>query len=367
MHFNHSFKPATSTKLNPEGGGSLIKISDIFMIDAGYGWAFERVESGVDRVLHTGDGGLTWRHVTPPEIMPTDAHKSAFGFFLDSEAAWIAYLEIPQPSAEYTIWRTFDGGQTWVSSHIIAAPNGEYLRIQFIDGNHGWVIITRFAGFGYVFEELYRTSDGGQHWERIMQIFTLCWKTGMDFVTAHIGWLTSECHGFVEGVFVEQTEDGGLTWQVMEIPEPEEGIFDQAWCEGRWPTLFEPQTGAFVLKCYSFQNDWVKEFLYRTFDGGQAWQSGPFPGGALQFVNPEVGWASGLKIYRTLDGGETWDKRSTVSWSGQFSFVSEMEGWAAVGAEEEKMLMHTGDGGQTWERLDPKEVPFALYIPIAAK
>ena len=88
-------------------------------------------------------------------------------------------------------------------------------------------------------------------------------------------------------------------------------------------------------------------------DGGSTWESEAYPGGQLLFLTPGIGWALDQDIFQTQDGGQTWLQLSTVQWEGQFSFVNQQLGWAAAQDEEAYSLLHTEDGGITWDIITP--------------
>jgi hypothetical protein len=137
-------------------------------------------------------------------------------------------------------------------------------------------------------------------------------------------------------------------------------------------------------------------YYYTLFQSGQSqvWPNVV----AADFVTDQIGWRqldrSGgfFEIQRTSDGGITWNMVSRVSWVAQLDFTSELEGWAiarpaqgqflplfmdssymnltttALGVTSEKLfpapwlrpdffgeslLMHTKDGGFSWEIVLP--------------
>jgi photosystem II stability/assembly factor-like uncharacterized protein len=133
------------------------------------------------------------------------------------------------------------------------------------------------------------------------------------------------------------------------------------WCSHTdgWATLTPGAPAATVAVTCSDLSDPAARasFLYRTTDGGATWNTTPYPGGALRFLDANEGWALGTEINWTSDGGQTWEKRASVDWSGQFSFVGAQAGWAVVRLNGSVALVQTLDGGATWALLAPHVVP----------
>ena len=71
------------------------------------------------------------------------------------------------------------------------------------------------------------------------------------------------------------------------------------------------------------------------------------------FVNETDGMLFGREMFRTTDAGVTWIPINTVNWDGEFSFVDPWLGWAIARNEDERALVYTEDGGETWQILDP--------------
>jgi photosystem II stability/assembly factor-like uncharacterized protein len=97
--------------------GQPVTITYVNMLDATTGWAVGGLEGIGDHVLRTGDGGHTWRDVTPPEPASAgdESDKIAIGSFLDADTAWVtySYLDFFKLPVAPTVWRTGNGGQTW--------------------------------------------------------------------------------------------------------------------------------------------------------------------------------------------------------------------------------------------------------------
>ncbi|UCH78777.1 MAG: M28 family peptidase [Candidatus Coatesbacteria bacterium] len=185
---------------------------------------------------------------------------------------------------------------------------------------------------------LFYSDDAGTSWARQVpgapgHLYDVC------FVDDLVGYVCStECT-------VAKTEDGGKTWHNVAVKKSSEDILRAVFFYDRdvgWTACGEGEAAV----------------CYRTDDGGERWTPQPLPPYGcphlFAFADPEAGWAvpnslSAEVLYRTEDGGATWvaqpfptppaEVRSFVALSGDVA-------WAAYGGPR---LLHTDDGGRTWE------------------
>jgi photosystem II stability/assembly factor-like uncharacterized protein len=94
-------------------------------------------------------------------------------------------------------------------------------------------------------------------------------------------------------------------------------------------------------------------FLYRAPVSGGGWTSMAYPGGDIFTLDGNRIWALGKDIYRSENAGNTWTKISTVTWDGQFDFVSPTLGFAIAKKDSGYGLVQTNDGGALWALLSP--------------
>ena len=379
--------PATQTPLPPISAGPVIAhllpeqaitITWIRMLDAANGWAIGGQGQGSDHVLTTADGGQTWHDMTPPEPAPVDGSLAALGYFADAGTAWVIYHSQDEMTIPVTpaVWRTQDGGQTWLSSSPLDIQGLNELfwpsDLVFADSLNGWLLVHVGVGMSHDYVALFRTNDGGQTWARLLDPygdsgFQACQKTGLVFTSTQNGWLTGDCGGVMAGAFLFQTADSGKTWQNVTLPAPasDPSLFSGsgAVCGTQSPIFPSPQNGKLIVRCTdTTQDPTVASFyLYTTRDGGAAWVSASSPAGTLAFVTGDMGWALGRDLFQTTDGGQTWTKVKTVHWDGQFSFASDLLGWAVARDTTDTgtliALVQTSDGGQTWSEIHPVIAP----------
>jgi len=199
----------------------------------------------------------------------------------------------------------------------------------------------------------------------------------MTFVSPTSGW-GETCRIDAPALLV--THDGGVTWKLQRLPS---ALIDGGCpCEAPLPVFFNDNQGILL-----------GSVLLATSDGGTTWVERSLPppiasccGSAVwrvfqvDFLDANIGWAiappPGWKkaspvrdwLYRTSDGGQTWalvQKELPLGWpitgllvvDGNDAFAAQDQnatGGAPVGPGTE--LLKTTDGGRTWRVV-------ALQIP----
>jgi photosystem II stability/assembly factor-like uncharacterized protein len=243
----------------------------------------------------------------------------------------------PDDGANHVIiGRTNDGGKAWELTDIGIGSSGE---IFFADESHGWA--TNFKGFD---GQLYFTVDGGKTWE-LETVFPSEHLFSLYFANPNVGWLATAHDLFFSGGIL-RTQDGGKTWQYKMV-------------------FRDAIASAFFL---GEQHAWVTLFsqfdLMVTHDGGETWWLIPKAGmHQMWFISPSDGWGIKQKVnedllYHTTDGDKTWQLLPLVPnlSLGRIYFIDERTGWMIITTEQSPAgiptrtaLLHTADGGQTWQ------------------
>jgi len=338
-----------------------IEISYLRMLNEDQGWGMNGILGYKEKIVRTLDGGITWTDTTPPELLTSrgSPHPFMIGFFLDSDHAWV------RNSHSTRVWRTSDGGQTWIPSELsdidFFHPSEIFPdTIYFIDPQYGWLMFYLESGMSHQYVNLYRTSDGGATWEKLVDPTGAgglqgCCKTGMVFHGQQTGLITSEQGPYSEA-HVSWSHDGGRTWEYQALPSPFEDpdLVQNSYCITHSPTLFSPETATLGVECRIGGNrDETFSYLYTTDDAGEHWNSVSLPGNSLQFLTQMIGYSFGPELYKTENGGQTWEFVSSVDWEAQFQFVDHQYGWAITEVDDGFFLFHTSDGGLTWGEIEP--------------
>jgi photosystem II stability/assembly factor-like uncharacterized protein len=199
--------------------------------------------------LTTADGGESWtKRFFPEYIGFEDIH-----FFDDMHGIAMITIPAPMSTSDYIIGRTENGGQSWTLSEVpvvmhskfhvvdgVAFAEGNQLILKISDAGETWEniqipmavqdgirrIYFYNENIGYVdgFSQLYRTTDGGMHWNtsdlpfESLTVFHSYNEHESFNIEAVMRYEGGEFPQF-KGSICERTTDGGQTWQTSEISE----------------------------------------------------------------------------------------------------------------------------------------------------
>ncbi len=267
-------------------------------------------------VLHSPDGGATWRHQLGGPTRLHGAHPVFRGVeFVNGREGWVV--------GEFgTIMHTRDAGETWHEQ----SPTGALLSgICFVGAERGWAAGDR--------GEMLLTVDGGATWNAQGSATMECFGA-THFPDDAFGWAVAEFGT------VMHTKDGGLTWRTQDTPV--DGMLLDVRFADR-TTGWAAGAGGVVI---------------RTVDGGGSWLQAPTPTGrdlfALSFPTSTTGWVvgDGGTVLRTVDAGASWSPQASdlgEVWLLGVHFVDDMTGWLTAA---DGRMFHTSDGGESWATQD---------------
>ncbi|GAB3404399.1 WD40/YVTN/BNR-like repeat-containing protein [Flindersiella endophytica] len=285
-------------------------------------------------VLRTSDSGRTWRNVSPPDASALEFRDvEAF----DSRHAVVLAIGTGEDSR---VLLTSDGGATWRATFVNDEPAAFYDCVTFLDRKHGLALSDPVEGKFRILA----THDGGASWrvqpgdgmpaalegEFAFAASGTCLVSG----PGHTAWFAT---GGGASARVFRTSDGGRHWQATATPVasgPSAGIYSLAFRDSRH--------GLAVGGDYTTPTEAV-DAAATTSDGGRTWQlvpAGKAPGGyrsgSTWLAHSPVGLAvgpSGSDV--TYDGGRSWKPFDTgaydsVDCAGAACWASGPQGRAAV-------------------------------------
>ena len=177
----------------------------------------------------------------------------------------------------------------------------------------------------------------------------------ISFFSEQIGWVSGGINTVPYHAVLLRTLDAGATWSQVDL---------RPYAVGQFITLtFVNQNILYACGTDLTTTIGVNRRIYKSADGGATWAklaSTGFTGSFnLHFFNEQVGLSADADvIQKTTDGGQTW--RTTYNAGGidgidKLRFITPLNGFAAGGLFFDRInagtLLHTLDGGETWQRI----------------
>jgi photosystem II stability/assembly factor-like uncharacterized protein len=196
----------------PESSGPLA----VQRVDAEHGWVLTQGD-----VLTTRDGGASWDVVTDPCRAAVAAESGARAGpldFIDTSIGWLGCTWGPAAgTTRKVLYETTDGGLAWdaVSATVLdpkTTPEAEgrlpeiggLTGLSFLDATHGWMALDGPAGF------VSRTSDRGRTWDAVGS-YSGGGIAHVTFVDRSDGWAWGDR-------MLWRTTDGGAHWEMLATP-----------------------------------------------------------------------------------------------------------------------------------------------------
>ena len=276
-------------------------------------------------------------------------------------------------SVAFTSWATDDGGAQWSRGGSFSAvqdPGSSWpTSLDFVNVDDGWFSASEDDVDPSLGMTLFRTVDGGAHWDQVAKIEPAPTASGSvpcysqptaHFVSPTTGWLTG---GGCATAQFDITHNGGVTWSPQSI-----ALLGTPYLLLDNPTFPTSQDGVML----GIETGGFGGFVYVTLDGGRTWTSHDTPElwpVAVDFLNTNEGWLLSTNtmnvgfpagLYVTDDGGQRWSTLQSINTvlptnivlnGSILDFVSPTLGWTDTFTGNGNDLLQTTDGGRTWQRV----------------
>ncbi len=289
------------------------------------------------RVLHTADGGRTWRAEPGQPLL-------AACFFSPQQGAAALYA----PNG-LTLAYTVDGGSTW--SKASPVPGGYGATLTCTPDGGAWIVALGGVGMSQASYTVLRSGDYGRTWAPVL---------------------------------ARPTAGGGPAPGNPSGVTPGPGL-------GPGPLAATDKEHAVMLgTCWACGSGTGTVLLDSTSDGGRSWQqvSSAIPGATpsnltMSMPSPSLLWlmsarvtpigaAAGdqAQVQVSSDAGRTWRAVRLFGPTTPYAvhFTSERSGYGVGWSGHAREVLATQDGGATWRAVGelPKDLaPSASYDPLA--
>ncbi len=316
-------------------------------------------------VWKSTDGGTVWKPIFDDQHVP-----SIGAVAVAPSDPNIVYVGTGDPTGwSFTpgngVYKSVDAGKTW---RKMGLDSTRYITSIVVDPHRPDVALVAAIGAreydagAYPARGVYRTTDGGRTWTRVLFKDANTGVTGLtvDYADPRVVYATFEREVFFispagaestssHGPGIYKSVDGGATWH----PVPGRGLPSSA---AGFAVAVASGTHGQRLYAEAHVRGRDATGLYRSDDGGATWRVATThilsAGGGPIYVdpkNPDVIYLMGTAMYRSIDGGHT-----VVAFKGSPGGDDVRDLWIDP-VNPQRMLMGvdqgptiTVDGGETW-------------------
>ena len=229
------------------------------------------------------------------------------------------------------LYKTSDGGNNWIK-----LPPGDTAF-----NPSGIFVIDQDTAFKSSSSSLYKTIDGGSSW-------TLVFTGEASFPP--VVTMKNEAEGIlVSNGFLYKTTDGGNSWSTATITQPPAAVLNTAGkgnIDALGNDVWVTQENVGIV----YSPDYGKTWSTPTNSGFVSFGTNAH----ISFVDPDHGIAmeagSSPYIYVTTDGGNTWQSTDDSQGHNQDVLAYESELWYIPNPADNFYIKHSSNGGSTWDK-----------------
>lgn len=324
------------------------------------------VGSAAGGLIKTTNGGVTW------EQLFDDKDNASIGDLVIAPTNRnILYLGTgegnPRNSASIGdgVYKSMDGGRSWRKVGLENTEKIPRMRIDPYDPNIVYVCALGRTWGPSEDRGLYKTTDGGRTWKKILykDNLTGCSDVDIDPTNSEVVWAGMHRHqrypwyftsgGGETGIY--KSIDGGETWEKLSGKGNGRGL----------PETDMDRVGVSVHRAdpnivYVISETKTEGELWRTDDGGKSWRTvsrdpninfRPFYYADVRVdpKNPNIVWTLSGSLYKSEDGGRTFQSiRADIHGDHQAMWIDPTDpNYILEGSDGGWQRSY--DGGKTWE------------------
>lgn len=212
-----------------------------------------------------------------------------------------------------TDWNPNHGIANVVSEHDADDNTEEYV---YINSNEGWKAYSEPIGAGQKHTILYKTTDSGVHWDKIIDSTdTSSTMPGGDilFINSKVGWIISNFP--MKGTLrLYKTNDGGVTWEIQDISSSSE--YSTITFNANLPVFFSKNDGIIFVSCIdTVSNKDIDPVAFITHDGGENWSIISLDENDKTFSWNIKKQDNTISEFQVIYNNEVWNSEDAINWT----------------------------------------------------
>lgn len=319
-------------------------------------------------VLKSTDGGVNWTVLTDHFITLSVGDVAVDPNNPNTVYAGLGEANLAGDNYDGDgLYRTTDAGATWTNIGLAQTKRIGRVAVHPMDPN---IIFVAGAGAQFSTDSargVYRTTDGGASWEKVLYISDSTSAIDLRINPSHPDtvyaamWerlrspIRRKAGGITSGIY--RSTDMGTTWTELTGGLPSGanvGRIGIAMC----------QTSTNVLYATYTDSIGYLDAIYKTTDGGNSWfQTSGQPPSYLYYnfgwyfgqirvhpANPDIAFVLGVPLYRTTNGGNSWSDVSGIQHVDHHALEFDMTNMNHVVDGNDGGVYYSTNGGSVWTK-----------------
>ncbi len=334
-------------------------------------WYVAAGSGGLWKTVNRGD---TWTPIF--DDYPSYSQGSVVVDPRDSNIVWLGTGENSNSrSASYGdgVYKSYDAGQTW---QRVGLEQSEHIQEIVIDPRDSDVVYVAAQGPLWApggHRGLYKTTDGGETWTRVLHVSEDTGITDMAFDPDDPDVIYAAAYqrrralgqliggGQEAGIF--KSTDAAVNWQKLDEGLP---TVDK----GRIALATDPHNPGRVYAQVVAQGD--EGGFFRSEDSGATWvRTSEYAGGDPQYYGeiwvdphqPETIWTIEVRIHRSTDGGRTFEPMNYPIHVDHHEIVFDESDPQHMIIGNDGGLYETRDSGKTWRHFT--NLPLSQFYRVS--
>lgn len=284
-----------------------------------------------------------WYDITPDKsLVYNDV------YFLDSQQGWIAARKhVVGTGHRGVVLITKDGGASW--NEVVLSDAHDLEFVYFFNNVSG-------VGFALT-DGIFKSNDGGLTW-----VYTPYYIWGLRGIEGSDENTLWGLRSWIGGTFFMKSLDQGSTWDEVESSRRDDDL------HALFLSMSMPTPNCIYMAGHYDPNEDLTETIIHlivcSYDNGATWEEKYLPQElipartwvhSIEFLTESYGWIGGeyRTMLHTIDGGTTWEQQNTGSGTDCFYDIDAIDEEHIIAVTSDGAILITRSGGEFWEESIP--------------